>query len=259
MRFGSIAMLLLAAVPAAAQDSDEELAKKLSNPVAALVSVPLQFNYDCCYGPVGSDRVVLNVQPVIPFQLSDNWNVIVRTIVPIVDQQAPLAGEGAEFGLGDTTQSFFFSPRSSGGLVWAVGPALLYPTATDVALGSHKWGAGPTGLLLEQQNGWTYGILANHIWSYGGEREYANLSNTLLQPFLSYTWKDTTSLGVNLESAYNWKAEQWTVPANLTLGHLFNFGGQRVNLALGGRYYADRPHDSASWGLRFTMTLLFPK
>ena len=261
MRAYWLAPALLAAItPAVAQDDDQELAKKLNNPVASLVSVPLQFNYDCCYKPSGSNRETLNIQPVMPFGLTDDWNLIVRTILPVIAAPSPAVGGHTAFGFGDTTQSFFFSPNpSAGGLVWAIGPAFLWPTATDLALGGRKWGAGPTGLLLQQSNGWTYGILANHIWSYSGEREYPNISNTFLQPFLSYTWPDTTNLGLNMEDTYSWKAQQWTVPINLTVGHLFKMGDQRVNLAFGGRYYVERPRDGATWGLRFVATFLFPK
>ena len=256
-----LATLLLAATsPAFAQDSDNDLAKKLNNPVASLVSVPLQFNYDCCYKPAGSDRVMLNIQPVMPFGVTQDWNLIVRTILPVIAQPSTVTGGHSSFGFGDTTQSFFLSPTAeAGGFIWALGPAFLWPTATGPALGSHKWGAGPTGLLLKQEAGWTVGMLANHIWSYGGEREYSNVSNTFLQPFLSYTWPDTTNLGLNTESTYNWTSKQWTVPINLTAGHLFSLGRQRVNFTLGGRYYPERPHDGASWGLRFVMTFLFPK
>jgi len=254
------APLLAATSPGFAQDSDHDLAKKLNNPVASLVSVPLQFNYDCCYKPAGSDRVTLNIQPVMPFGVSQDWNLIVRTILPVIEQPSAVAGGHTSFGFGDTTQSFFLSPTAeAGGFIWALGPAFLWPTATDLGLASRKWGAGPTGLLLKQEAGWTVGILANHIWSYSGEREYPNLSNTFLQPFLSYTWPDTTNLGINTESTYNWKNEQWTAPINLTVGHLFALGGQRVNFTLGGRYVPERPHDGASWGLRFVMTFLFPK
>ena len=254
------APLLAATSPVLAQDSDHDLAKKLNNPVASLTSVPLQFNYDCCFKPVGSDRVTLNVQPVMPFGVTRDWNLIVRTIVPVIEQPSSMAGGPTSFGFGDTTQSFFLSPAAdAGGFVWAAGPVFLWPTATEPALGAHKWGAGPTALLLQQEAGWTVGILANHIWSYSGERKCANVSNTFLQPFLSYTWPDTTNLGLNTESTYNWKTGQWTVPVNLTAGHLFNLGGQRVNFTLGGRYYPERPHDAASWGLRFVTTLLFPK
>jgi len=254
------ASLLAATSPCFAQDSDHDLAKKLNNPVASLVSVPLQFNYDCCFKPVGSDRVTLNIQPVMPFGLTRDWNLIVRTILPVIAQPSAVAGGHSSFGFGDTNQSFFFSPAGeAGGFIWAIGPAFLWPTATEPALGSHKWGAGPTGLLLKQEGGWTVGILANHIWSYGGEREYPNVNNTFLQPFLSYTWPDTTNIGLNTESTYNWTSKQWTVPVNLTVGHLVSLGDQRVNLTLGGRYYPERSHDAASWGLRFVMTFLFPK
>jgi hypothetical protein len=256
-----LAAPLLAATSAAfAQDSDHDLAKKLNNPVASLVSVPLQFNYDCCFKPAGSDRVTLNIQPVMPFGLTQDWNLIVRTILPVIAQPSAVTGGHASFGFGDTTQSFFFSPNAEAdGFIWALGPAFLWPTATEPALGSHKWGAGPTGLLLKQEGGWTVGMLANHIWSYGGEREYPGVNNTFLQPFLSYTWPDTTNLGLNTESTYNWQSGQWTVPINLTAGHLFSLGGQRINFTLGGRYFPERPHDGASWGLRFVMTFLFPK
>jgi hypothetical protein len=254
-----LAVLMLgAATPAFSQESDEELAEKLANPVASLVSVPFQFNYDCCFKPAGSNRILLNIQPVIPFALSSDWNLIVRTIVPIIDQPSSVTGGPTSFGIGDTTQSFFFA-TTVGGWILAAGPDLLYPTATNRPLGSHKWGAGPTGLILQQRSGWTYGVLANHLWSYGGEGEYPNISSTFLQPFLSYTWPDTTSLTLNMENTYNWTAKQWTVPFNLTTGHLFNLGGQRISLQLGGRLYADRPHDSATWGLRFGFTFLFPK
>jgi len=136
---------------------------------------------------------------------------------------------------------------------------MLYPTATDAALGSHKWGAGLTGLVLQQQHGWTYGILANHVWSYGGEGEYPNLSNTYLQPFIGFTWPDTTSLTFNLESSYNWKGQQWTVPMNLVVGHLFRMGTQPISIQFGGRYYASRPDSSAGWGVRLAFVFLFPK
>ncbi|HEX4861318.1 MAG TPA: hypothetical protein VFV07_08780 [Rhizomicrobium sp.] len=243
-----------------ADESDSDLATKLSNPVASLISVPLQFNEDCCYGPASGHRITLNIQPVIPFVLSSDWNLIVRTILPLVDQEEPVAGLGNSAGLGDTTQSFFFSPREKlDGWVWAAGPVFLWPTTTDGAIGGGKWGAGPTALVLKQQSGWTYGLLANHIWSYAGSGVGSNLSNTLIQPFVGYTWPDTTGVTLNTETTYDWTAGQWTVPINLTVSHLFRFGHQPVSFQLGGRYYAEHPQDTANWGMRAAVVFLFPE
>ena len=241
------------------QSSDTDLANKLSNPVADLISVPFQFNWDCCYGPKDAGRFTLNVQPVVPIDITQDWTLILRTIVPIVDQQETAPGTGHHFGLADTTQSFFFAPASApGGIFWGAGPAFLWPTASN-ALGSRKWGAGPTFVVLKQENGWTGGLLANHIWSYAGDPDYPDVSRSFLQPFLGYTWPDTTGLTLNSESTYDWHLNQWTVPVNLTLSHLFRFGTQPVSFQLGGRYYAVTPSDGPSWGARFNVVLLFPE
>jgi hypothetical protein len=164
-------------------------------------------------------------------------------------------------GLGDTVQSFFFSPKdpTSGGWIWGFGPVFLWPTATDDALGSEKWGAGPTGLVLKQQHGWTYGVLANHIWSYAGADDRGDVNATFLQPFLTYTWPTATTLGVNTESTYDWTQSQWTVPLNLFASQVVRFGRQPVQFTIGGRYYAESPDGGPEWGARFVVTLLFPK
>jgi hypothetical protein len=255
-----LALLLLsaAAIPARADD-ESDLAKQTANPISSLISVPFQLNYDCCYGPSNGDRFTLNVQPVIPFKLNSDWNMIVRTIVPIVDQAESAPGSGEHFGLGDTTQSFFLSPNSTlDGWIWGAGPVIFWPTATDEVIGNHKWGAGPTLVVLKQENGWTYGLLANHIWSFAGESSAPNISNTFLQPFVSYTWPDTTSLTLNSESTYDWERSQWTVPLNLIVAHIVRLGALPVSVQGGVRYYAASPSQTASWGLRITVSLLFP-
>ncbi|HEX4371343.1 MAG TPA: hypothetical protein VH019_08355, partial [Rhizomicrobium sp.] len=155
----ALALVFLVAVPAMAEEmpppggdgSDAEaLATKLSNPVSSLISVPFQFNYDCCTGPRNGSRVLLNIQPVIPFSISDDWNMIMRTIVPVIDQQETAPGIGSHFGIGDIAQSFFFSPKDSGGFIWAVGPDFVWNSSTDPNLGGGKWAAGPTGVILKQ-------------------------------------------------------------------------------------------------------------
>jgi hypothetical protein len=214
--------LLLAATPLCAQDSSSDLAKKLSNPIASLISVPFQLNYDNGYGPLDGDKTTLNIQPVIPFSLNENWNLISRTILPVTWQDDITGPSETQFGLGDTVQSFFLSPAkpTDGGVIWGAGPVFLLPTATDDLLGGEKWGAGPTIVALKQDGPWTVGLLANHIWSFAGSDERNDISNTFMQPFVSYTTPDAWTFALNTESTYDWQHEEWSVPINFTVSKL---------------------------------------
>jgi hypothetical protein len=234
-----------------------ELAKKLQNPVASIISVPIQNNWDFGYGSANAMRYTVNVQPVIPFSLSKDWNLITRTILPTIYAEKTSASDRDKFGLGDAVQSFFFSPKKPvGGWIVGGGPVMLYPTATDPLLGAGKWGAGPTVVALQQSKGWTYGLLANHLWSYAGWGK-GEVNATFLQPFVSYTTKKFTTFGFNTESTYDWRAGQWNVPLNLTVSQLLKIGKQPIQLTLGLRYYAERPPGGPDWGLRFAVTFLF--
>jgi hypothetical protein len=264
IRILSIMMgILLLALPVWAEekvDETAELAKKLANPIASLISVPIQYNLDFGIGPADATKSIVNIQPVIPFSLNRNWNLITRTIFPLIYAEAPAAGFDSASGLGDIVQSFFLSPKEPvGGWIVGGGPVFLYPSATEKTLGADKWGAGPTAVILKQQSGWTVGMLANHLWSFAGDNDRKDVSATFLQPFLAYTTKTYTTIMLNTESTYDWKSEQWIAPVNLVLNQMVKIGGVPLQLSLGGRYYVDKPDGGPDWGLRFQVTFLFPK
>jgi hypothetical protein len=231
----------------------------LQNPVASLISVPFQNNFEFNLGPNDDGfRYTLNFQPVIPISISRDFNLIIRTIVPIIAQDDVIPGT-SQGGLGDIVQSFFFSPKEPvAGWIVALGPVFLWPSATDDLLGSEKWGLGPTGLLLQQKSGWTYGLLFNHIWDYTGDSHRTYVSSTFLQPFISYTTKANTTFGVNTESTYDWNAEQWTVPINFQVSQLTKIGTMPIQFTLGAKVYAEGPTGAPEWGIRFVVTPLFP-
>lgn len=296
-------MLAASTTPAPAEDADAEIARQLQNPVASLISVPFQFNYDSRIGPLDEGwRFQLNFQPVVPLQLNEDWTLIIRTIVPYISQEDVFTGPRPSFpglpsnvlnrlppalrndaeararrafnrqvdrrfrvdrhqdGLGDITQSFFFSPQAGGpfGTVIGIGPVFNYPTATDSLLGSEKWSAGPTLLVLKQEHGWTYGVLANHLWSFAGDGGRNDVNATFVQPFLTYTTKKHTTFGLNSEAIYDWDAGHWTIPVNAFVTQLVRIGKTPVSFSVGGRYYADGPSGAPEWGVRFVITPVFP-
>ena len=250
----------LAQAPQNSTTEAQELAKKLSNPVASLISLPLQSNFDFGMGTGSGWRYTLNVQPVIPIALSPEWNLISRTIIPIIHQGNVTGPNTSQSGLGDTVQSLFFSPNKSEPFVWAVGPVFLLPTATDASLGAQKWGVGPTALVLKQKKGWTIGALANHIWSVAGKSNRGDVNATFVQPFLAYSTKDAWTYALNTESTYDWNSNSWSVPINFNISKLVRFGKQPISFGAGPKCWVTTPNGGAEGcGLRIIVTALFPK
>lgn len=233
----------------------DELAKKLANPIAAMISVPFQYNYSRTYGDDGYKNL-LNIQPVVPISISEKWNLISRTIVPVI-QQKNVQPNITQFGLGDSTQSFWFSPKepTSSGLIWGVGPAALIPTGTD-GIGANTWALGPTAIVLKQTGPWTYGMLVNQLWDTGGP---ADISSMFIQPFLAKGLGKGRTLSLQAESTYNWKTKEWNIPISLLYSKVSKWGDQMVSNQFGVGWYATSPSGGPDWQLRYMMVLLFPK
>ncbi len=245
--------------PVSPANEAAELAKKLANPIASLISVPFQNNTFYGIGSLKGTQNVLNIQPVVPIKLNENLNLITRYIIPIVTQYN-LTGEGSsQSGLSDATVSAFLSPsKTRNGVTWGVGPAFLVPIATDSYLGTGKFGIGPTAVILKQTNGFTYGALANQIWSVAGEADRAAVSQLFVQPFFTYNWKSGAGIGVVGSITQNWETKINTTTITVPFTGITKFGKQIIQFAVGPQFPVTG-NPIASFGWRAQLTLIFPK
>jgi hypothetical protein len=246
--------------PAPAPAEAEELAKKLANPISDLVSVPFQFNWEQNVGTSDATRFILNVQPVMPFALNKDWNLIARVIVPFVSQPALVDGGEPAFGVGDILSSFFFSP-SKPGLTWGVGPAINLPSTSIATLGTEKWSAGPTVVVLKQSGKMTFGTLWNQIWSFSGNSDRPDVNQMFLQPFFAYQTTRTVTVTLQSETTANWEVDQnrWTVPINMIFAKLSSFGAFPASYQFGFGAFAVHPDIGPSWKIRGAIVILLPR
>ncbi len=265
-----VAILLLSPIAAARQEPENEdqtanLQKATQNPVASLISVPLQNNTNFGANPGYRNQDVLNIQPVIPIGISKDWNLLLRWITPIIYQPVPNAPgtpETGEYGLGDMQPTFFISPKKPGKLIWGVGPVLQLPTATNTFLGQGKLGIGPSTVVLTQPGHWTLGLLENNVWSVAGSGSRPAVNQFLMQYFINYNLKKGWFIGVSPIITANWEASRgnvWTVPFGGGIGRIMKFGAQPVSLVAQFYGNAVHPANTPAWTMRLQISFLFPK
>jgi len=260
-----VALLTILSAPshalAAEEESATELAKKTQNPVADLISVPFESDINFNNGTRNATTYVLNVQPIIPFHLNKDWNLITRTILPIINEPSSFSGQRSAFGLGDINPSFFFSPAKAGALMWGIGPTFTLPTATDPNLGSHRFSMGPTFAALTIQGPWLAGVLVNNQWSVTGWGDRRAVNQMLLEPFVNYNFGSGWHLSTELIMTADWQAkanQRWTVPIGGGVGKLFRVGKLPVDTTLEAFWNAMHPDNAGDWQLRFRVTLVLP-
>ncbi len=243
-----------------AQEEKVDLKQAMQNPIASLYVLPFQNNTQFGIGEYNRTQNVLNIQPVIPVGLSKKVNMIVRTIIPVINQ--PVGESDSKFGLGDIALSIFFTPRKPGKLIWGVGPAIGLPTGTDQVLGTGKWSAGPAIIALIQPNGWTFGFTVQNTWSFAGKSDRQDVNSFYTQVFIVKNIKKGWYVNSAPIITSNWQAEsgqQWLVPLGLGAGKLLKIGKLPINAQLGYYNYVVAPDNGPDWQLRAQINLLFPK
>jgi hypothetical protein len=271
-RLPIILLALGLAGPATAQSDGGGLGAAVQNPISSLVSVPFKFTFD--NGAANGDANILNIQPVIPVTVG-NWNLVNRFIVPLANAPGgvtnlpsnPGIGDptepGSVTGLGDINYTLFFSPvEPTNGVVWGIGPSITAPTATDDRLGSGKWSGGPSAVALLQPGWGTYGGLVRHLWSFAGDGNRRDVSQTLIEPFINYNLQNGWYLISDSVITYDWNlvgSNGWTVPVGGGVGRVTKWGEQPVNLRGEAYYNVVRPNSAPEWTVGFTVQFLFPK
>jgi hypothetical protein len=246
--------------PSFAQESSEsDLAKKTQNPVSNLISLPFQNNTSYDYGPRERTQNVMNIQPVIPLSINDEWNLITRTIFPIVSEPSTVPGQDRQNGTGDTTFTAFLSPKEPafGSLIWGAGPIFNIPTASDDRLGADLWGMGISAVGLTIQGPIVAGAIVSNTWNLEGE----DFSRFLLQYFVNYNLANGWYIVSSPIMTADWEADDdaWTIPVGGGFGKVHRFGNLPVNLSVQAFYNAEKTKFGGDWSSRLQVQFLFPR
>lgn len=239
----------------------EDLAKESQNPIANIISLPFENNFDFGVGEEDAFVYTLKMKPVYPLNLG-KVNLINRFILPVIYQEERVEGEGSQFGLGDLTYQAFFSPAKLGKIIWGAGPAFVLPTNTDDLLGVDKWSAGPAAVALAKPGHWLFGALTQNVWSYAGDSDASDVNFTSFQYFINYNFEGGWYLSSTPTITADWEADsddRWTVPFGGGVGRLVKFGQKLVDLKLQGFYNVEKPKAAADWSLQFQVKMLFPQ
>jgi hypothetical protein len=263
----AIVLLLMIGQGALAQEGEagsgnSDLAKQVQNPVADLISLPFQNNMNFGLGPNNRMQNVLNIQPVIPIKLSEEWNLITRTIAPILKQPDVRTATDDTWGLGDINVLLALTPAKPGSVIWGIGPAMILPTGTDPAVSQRKWAAGPGGVLLTKHGPWVVGVLVQNVWSFAGSDKRSDVNQFLTQYFLNYNLPDGWYLTSSPIITADWEAgrgNKWTVPVGGGFGKVFRAGNLPMNASFAAFSNVVRPDNGSDWSLRFQISFLFPK
>jgi len=243
-------------------EGEEDLAQAAQNPVGDLISLPLQNNTNFGFGPYDRTQNVLNIQPVVPISLSSKWNLITRTIFPVITQPDFFSESGSTTGLGDTNFTGFISPAQPGKFIWGIGPAIIIPTATDESLGSGKWSAGPSVVGLTIQGPWVAGLLVSNVWSFAGQSDRADVNFFLAQYFVNYNMNHgwyLVSAPIITSNNQASSGNQWIVPFGGGFGKIFRIGKQPMNFNTQAFYNAVKPDFGPDWQWRVQLQFMFPK
>ena len=247
----------------AGRDETQELAKQAQNPIANLISVPFQNNTNFNFGPRERTQNILNFQPVIPFKLTEDWNLITRTIVPIVHQPSLAKGETSDNGLGDINPTLFFATSVAKDVLVGFGPTFTLPTSSQDSLGARKWSAGPAAVAVWTPGKWVVGGLINNQWSFAGDSDERSVNAMLFQPFVNYNIADGWYLTSSPIITADWNAREskdtWTVPIGAGAGRLFRLGKLPINTSIQAFDNVETPQHGADWTLRLQVQFLFPK